>query len=83
MAARKWKKWTIESARELFESKGCRLLSDKIDGSKKPVKYICSCGGDGNTAIGHFIKGTRCLNCRTERTKATNLTKYGVESIAR
>lgn len=82
MTTRKLKKWTLEAARELFESKGCRLVSDTIIDSKKPVKYICSCGGDGSTAIGHFIKGTRCLNCRTERTKVTNLTKYGVESIA-
>ncbi|SIP86102.1 Putative Vsr/MutH/archaeal HJR family nuclease [Pacmanvirus A23] len=76
--ANKRRIWSIDTVREYFTKEGCTLLSTEFNNTT-PLIYICRCGGKGATLLTHFKNGTRCLKCRTERTRETCMEKYGVK----
>lgn len=85
---------TIEfnnNIKQIFSNAGCELLSDYINRRTK-VKYKCNCGNIAEIRIDSFQAGTRCRGClsqrikntlvengASEKKKANNLEKHGVE----
>lgn len=45
-----------------FAAQGCKLL-DKYTHSMTKMRYVCSCGQEGNTSWNNFTKGKRCGKC--------------------
>jgi glutathione peroxidase-family protein len=85
---------TIEfnnNIKQIFSNAGCELLSQYINRRTK-VKYKCNCGNVAEIRIDSFQAGTRCRGClsqrikdalvengASEKKKANNLEKHGVE----
>ena len=72
---------TYEGVNQIFEDAHCTLVSKEYISSKKKLEYLCSCGHPDvqQIKIADLKRGGRCLNCRSERLKATNMTRYGYE----
>lgn len=79
------RKFTIEDVREIFASKGCKLLTDFYTNNRQILSFICSCGATADTYVFKFKNSPRCANCAKiharDKSKATWLERYGVEHI--
>ena len=62
MAAR----WTLERARELFESRGCKLLETEYKNDSTQMRYVATCGHIRSSSLNNFShgKGDLCPSCR-------------------
>jgi len=59
------KKLTQEYVKNIFENKGCLLLSEYINNST-PLYYKCSCGNATRSVLRKFVNKTGgCRKCRT------------------
>lgn len=56
-------KYTYESMRELFESRGYNVLSTEFKKVKDKVKFICPNGHSGEIDIFRFQNGRGCRKC--------------------
>jgi len=72
---------TYEGVKQIFEDAHCTLVSKEYISSKKKLEYLCSCGHPDvqQIKIADLKRGGCCPNCRSERLKATNMTRYGYE----
>lgn len=54
-----------EKMRAVFESAGCKVLSEKIRNTTDPVRYIAQCGHENVTDYAHFNQGGGriCATC--------------------
>jgi len=57
------KRLTYEEVKEIFESKGNKLISTTYQSNKVPLKYICDCGKEDKKTINNFRNGQRCKEC--------------------
>lgn len=57
------RKLTYEEVKEVFESKGNKLISKGYHGNKIPLEYICDCGELDKKTIHNFKYGQRCRKC--------------------
>lgn len=77
-------KISMDVVREAFINERCILLEDKYVNNHTPMNYICSCGGKGNTSFKRFKNGSKCQECKDERTVVTYekvcMEKYGVRN---
>lgn len=75
---------TWQKILDAFSESGCKLLTTREEYTNNSMKlrYICHCGGEGNTAWRQFSKGTRCPAHSLERRKETTRKKYGVDNVA-
>ena len=48
--------------------------------NNKCLIVVCTCNNEYTTTLFDIRRGRRCINCKQERTKQTNLEKYGVEN---
>ena len=70
-----------EYARKVWEEGGEKLPIQEYSGNKDKLFYTCSnCNEEAHVSLGEFNRGRRCEKCSRERTKETNLEKYGVEN---
>lgn len=69
---------------DIFREAGCTLLTleEEYTGNKQKLRYLCTCGEEGMTILHDFKIGNRCGKCRSEKTKATCLAKYGVANVS-
>lgn len=60
------KKWTLESAQELFEQRGCKLLETEYINCSTKMRYIATCGHEHLISLNNFSngKGDLCGACR-------------------
>jgi len=60
------KKWTIDSVKELFSSRGCELLETEYYNTKTKMRYIASCGHEHEITLDNFRanKGDLCKACK-------------------
>jgi len=72
-------KYSIKEIKELFESRGCKLLQDYYEGARVPVKYQCSCGTISQISIDNFRRGRNCQKCG--RTKTMAKMKLPIEKV--
>ncbi|TCM89637.1 HNH endonuclease [Paenibacillus sp. BK033] len=61
------RKVTIEAARTLFASRGCRLTSDSINNVRESLSFVCVCGRSAQISYDKFRRGQLCGGCRWER----------------
>lgn len=62
------RKLTYEEVKEVFESKGNKLISTTYEGNKIPLEYICDCGEIDKKTINSFKNGSRCKKCGDKKT---------------
>jgi hypothetical protein len=61
---------------------GLTLLTPKEEyKNNKSISVLCSCGNEWNCSLNDIKRNRKCLNCKTERTYATNNIKYGVNNV--
>ena len=61
---------------------GLTLLTLKKDYTdNKHISVLCDCGNEWNCSLNDAKRNRKCMNCRTERTYATNNIKYGVNNV--
>ena len=61
---------------------GLTLLTLKKDYTdNKHISVLCDCGNKWNCSLNDIKRNRKCMNCRTERTYATNNIKYGVNNV--
>lgn len=60
-----------------FEKHGCKLLETEYKNTNTPLKYTCSCGNNSYITFSNLKSGHLCNQCIRERTRQTNLRKYG------
>jgi len=53
--------------KEVFESKGNKLISKEYKGNKVPLEYICDCGKLDKKTINNFRNGQRCKACGSKK----------------
>jgi hypothetical protein len=65
-----------------FSSANCELLTHPQEyvNNKQKLKYVCTCGNTAEIVYHDFVIGKRCGLCKSQRTRETNLEKYGVEN---
>lgn len=63
---KKYIRWNLEKAKELFASRGCTLLETEYKNSSTPMKYIATCGHEHIISLENFRagKGDLCKACR-------------------
>jgi hypothetical protein len=72
---------SFDEIKNIFESKGIKLLSTEYIPGKK-LEYICDCGKYDSKIIHHFISGRRCVECGLKKNAASRrLSQEYVESI--
>ena len=70
-----------EYARKVWEEGGEKLPIQEYKGNKDKLFYTCSnCKEEAHVSLSEFNRGRRCEKCSRERSKETNLEKYGVEN---
>ena len=70
-----------EYARKVWEEGGEKLPIQEYKGNKDKLFYTCSnCNEEAHVSLSEFNRGRRCEKCSRERSKETNLEKYGVEN---
>jgi len=64
-------KWTLESAREFFATKGCELLATEYKNSTVKMEYKCKCGELATSTMNSFQQGhTQCKDCGRKQSNA-------------
>jgi len=60
------KRWTYDSVKELFNSRGCELLETEYLNNKTKMRYIASCGHEHRISLDNFLanKGNLCKACK-------------------
>lgn len=72
--------WTHEKVKELFEERGCTLLSKDVK-NRKHLEYICKCGTHSHVALGNFLSGQGCKECADNKRRLNyDDVKYFFES---
>lgn len=77
------KKTTYKEAKEIFDTHGCVLLWNENEynvnhkNNRTRIPYVCSCGVQGVTTLGHVRKGGKCGVCGRIRQSKT-ITKYNI-----
>lgn len=61
------KKLTYEEVREIFESRGNKLISTDYVNADTPLDYICDCDRLDKKRISDFKKGARCKECKKKK----------------
>jgi len=62
----------IEEVRELFKEAGYELLSNEYINNETHLEYICPKHGLKEIALGHFLMGKRCCECKHEEYSGEN-----------
>jgi len=75
-------RWTVPNLKLIADRIGYQLLSEKYEGSKKKLSFICAEGHPCNICIADILDGKRCFHCANERRKTTVFDKYGYENVA-
>jgi hypothetical protein len=76
------KKLDYDDVKKVFAAGGCVMISETYESTKKPVEFLCSCGNKEvcSVTVATFkLYGTNCKVCRSDRLKATNFERHGVE----
>lgn len=77
-------KLTFEDLCKSFSSAGLSVewtkeqFNTEYENSHTLVKYTCSCGESAYMSASNCKHGSKCASCKTERSSATNMLKYGV-----
>ncbi len=62
------KKYTYKQVKKIFEDRDCELLQDYYVGCDTKMKFLCSCGEEGEIDLYHFHKrGQYCKKCAGKR----------------
>lgn len=69
----------FEEVRDLFESRGCTLLSTTYVKSKDKLSFICTCGRTAKISHDKFKRGQLCGGCRSDR--SGEKTRYSIEEV--
>lgn len=66
-------KYSYEDVVLILEAQNCKLLESKESyvNSQAYMRFVCKCGSESATTLSLFIRGRRCLNCRSARRAAT------------
>ena len=74
-------KWNV--IEDYFEDQECTLLTkeEEYSSNNEKLRYICNCGDIGETSWKRFKSGSRCINCKDERMRNTNIERYGTENV--
>ncbi|MDH2363777.1 HNH endonuclease [Priestia megaterium] len=54
---------SIQEVKNIFEEKGCILLSEKYVNYDTELDYICHCGSKAQNSFGRFLKANGCHEC--------------------
>lgn len=59
-------RWTLARAKELFSSRGCKLLETEYVNDSTKMRYIATCGHEHSITLNNFSqgKGDLCVACR-------------------
>ena len=57
---------TIVKVKEAYEKFDCILKETEYTGDSIPMKFICSCGKEGNKTYSAFRKTPRCGKCKNK-----------------
>ena len=73
---------TYEIARKVFEKGGIELPKQPYNGNKTKLFYTCPlCFEEAHMSLSEFKRGRLCEHCSKDRTKDTNISKYGVDNV--
>ena len=70
---------TYEHVNSFIIEKNCMLISTDYKNVNTKLKVICSCKNEYLVSFKAFQLNVRCSNCTIDKTKNTNLEKFGVE----
>lgn len=73
-------KHSIEHVKAVFESEGCELLEETYINKHTSMSYRCRCGTISKITYGDLVRGKRCRQCKSDRTRETCIQKYGVDN---
>lgn len=65
--------------KQVFEDRGCKLISKTYVRSKDKLDFICSCGRTGKISYDKFSRGQLCAGCRGERISKSS--RYTIEQV--
>lgn len=72
----------FSEVKEQIESRGYKIVSQKYINAGEKMDLICPGGHNYSTNFSDFKTGRGCKICSIEKTKVTNLQRYGVEYVA-
>lgn len=53
----------LESVQQVFADNGCTLLELNYTNNAQPLRFICSCGQEGERRLSKFLKAPFCKTC--------------------
>ena len=75
-------KYTYNEVKTIYESVGCKLISNEYKNAHEILEFICKCGNIHKSRFYHFKngKGHNCKDCRIKQYEDTNLKLYNVKN---
>lgn len=66
------RKYTIDDVRNIFEQRGCILLSKEYKNVDEKLDYICVCGNKSSISLYEFMRGSNCRACGYKKYSGEN-----------
>ncbi len=76
-----YKKYNIDSVREIFKKEGYILLSDKYENSNAKLKYKCPKDHINSICLNAFNVGNRCPDCKQSKGESSIARYFNNEQI--
>lgn len=70
---------SYEYVKQVFEERGCTLLSTEYKNGTQLLDYICSCGNKTTTRFTNFSRGHKCKKCGAKATSKKR--RYTLEQV--
>ncbi len=71
---------THEVIERYFRDSGCTLL-DEYESHSIPLRFICTCGNEGQAIFRKFKAGVRCRSCQNKKRRASQPHKLNPDSV--